>query len=236
MLKVTAPAKKAKAFLKADISDADESEDAEYASEKELEYDDTRSLADSDSSGSEFVLSDSEVEFVPEEDDDEMDTTGVAITEDEEDDDKIQEDDDEIMLDAAIHMSLQTRSSTNGASGSSKASQNSVAARAAAAAERRLAANRSIDVDDSMLTEGESDSEPIAKKSKGKGKANRKTKPSKKKVAVHVASKTMTLAEMKKTRRDATANLRAERKEAKKLQLELRRKLGRKLTMVRHPH
>ncbi|KAF9480838.1 hypothetical protein BDN70DRAFT_877162 [Pholiota conissans] len=186
------------------------SEDDDPSSVEELSYkdEDSSEIEESDDSGSEFKISD---------------------------DEPMNEEDEEIMLDAAVRISLQ-ETTANGASSSTGRSGPSPAAMLrAAAAERRLAHKNAVDVDDYQMAseasaseddEGSSDEEPLqAVVTKGKGKAKAKAKaPAKSK------PKTMTVAEMKRARREERKIALEGRRANKAEERELVKKLGRRLT------
>jgi len=145
----------------------------------------------------------------------------------EEDTDSVGEDSEEdeaIMLATAVEMSLQTQMTVIASSSSSRLpSINSAAAKRAAAAERRLARpNRDVDVDDfTMDVDSGSESEaPLAKGNKAKAPYTVKKK------------KHMTLAEMRKQKREERKAATPAKKHHKAEEMALRRKLGRKLTQV----
>jgi len=136
-----------------------------------------------------------------------------------------------VMLDAAIRMSLETNRNTAGSSASKLLSPNPDAVLRAAAAERRL--NRVNDVDDypmsndddASLSESEDDV-PLSQKGKG-------AKKSKKGVTVYdTKKKHMTLAQMRKVKREERLQNNAERKALKAAERALRAELGRPLTYV----
>ncbi|KAK1216477.1 DNA repair protein rad16 [Marasmius sp. AFHP31] len=174
-------------------------ENGSELSESELEYDENLSLADSDSSGSEFVASEAEMEdhndFDASSDEEPLravarrsskkyPTESAMGSED--------EDADDVMLDAAIRLS---REQAQGGDDAGPSSSRNVSSRVnpqallrAAAAERGLSKHKetTFDVDDSVmdldnlssLSSDESDA-PLAKgkgKGKGKGKAKARTK------------------------------------------------------------
>ena len=159
---------------------------------------------------------------------DESDDSGSEFIE--EDADSVLGDDSEegeaIMLAAAVEASLQTEMTGVASSSLSRLPCiNSAAAKCAAAAERRL--GKDFDVDDfTMNVDSGSESEaPLAKAGKGKAKAKGK--------APHtVKKKHMTPAEMRKQQKEERKAAIAARRHNKAEELELRRKLGRKLTPV----
>ncbi|KAJ8086064.1 DNA repair protein rad16 [Marasmius tenuissimus] len=208
--------------------------------DSELEYDENQSLADSDSSGSEFVASEAEMEDHENFDasSDEEPLGAVArrspkkyLTESAMD----SEDEDDVMLDAAIRLSREEAQGGDdaGPSSSRDASSrvNPQALLRAAAAERRLSKRKettfgvddsAMDLDDlSSLSSDESDV-PLAK-GKGKGKGKGKAKTQTKTKTVPDDGKSLTLAQRRKLRREASNPTKAEEKA-------LRKKLGRKLT------
>ncbi len=211
ILQVVSKKNKGKAPVRPKATIASDGEDSA------LEYDETRSLDESLSSGSEFEASES------------SDFEAAADSNQESDDDE------ELMLNVAVANSLATPRS-NGAS-SSTAPLLSPAAQRAAAAERRLTrANKDVDVDDSMMimdvddesSMSDSEDEPLSKKSKGKGKAKAKAKA----VASTSTPKIMTFADQRKRRRELAKERSEHRKSTRKEEAELRKKLGRKLTHV----
>jgi DNA repair protein RAD16 len=187
-------------------------------SELGLEYDEDPLLEESDDSGSEFVASDvDKAEVAPEDDDSETEA---------------------LMLDAAIRMSFETnRNGVASSSATQLVSPDPAAVLRATAAERRLnRANKNVDVDDYPMGDNgaysSSDDEsdvPLSKK-KGKGVA----KNAKKGVTVHDTSKTkhMTLAQLRKAKREERRKFNSARKELKTEEKALRIELGRPLTHV----
>lgn len=171
----------------------------------------------------------------------------------EDDDDHMSDvDDEELMMNAAIRLSLQTAhldaTQSTGASSSRplpSLSSSPAAALRAAAAERRLAQAKKeiIDVDDlsdfdDAISSDLSD-EPLQKgkgKSKAKGgkKVATKSKASKA-VTVRDTSKPthMTVAEHRRSRLEARRLATAAKRANKQEELALMRKLGRRLTYVR---
>lgn len=219
-------------------------DDENSESEGRLDYDDAKSLVDSNSSGSEFVASEEEADDIDDEEElvmpkarsspvkKRVPATAMSLNGNNSD-----EDGDTVMLAAAIELSRQTYRNTIGAGPSSGTQVNAKAALMAAAAERRLAdrARTGVDVDDSVmdfddavndfdnlsaLSGSDSDSEPLAKK-KSKGKKNTKSKSKSKKA--RLGSEEPELMTWLQARR-----------EQKREQRELSKKLGRKLTNVNH--
>lgn len=189
-----------------------------------LDYDDNRSLIDSQSSGSEFVASDSEESLQGSVQDSDAEATRTYPTQQGQVIYSSDDDQDSVMLEAALHLSLQTGRNIDGAgpsSGTPLTAVNTEAARRAAAIERRLAARSEtgFDVDDSAMdfdnlsSLSDSDEEPLSVKSKAKGKSKLKSKSKQGKKGR--SNQPMSVLELRK----------AERK--------LRHKLGRKLTWVR---
>ncbi|KAG6830955.1 hypothetical protein H0H92_013666 [Tricholoma furcatifolium] len=189
-------------------------EDIDMASDDSLDY---KEIDESDDSGSEFVVSEPEDE-------------GAFIASDSEE--------EAVMLAAATEMSLQTAlSQKNVASGSSSRNpRHNGAALAAAAAERRLArANKDVDVDDYMSddhfdsddfgSDSESDA-PLSRKGKGKAKAAAPVQS----VIPSAPHKHMTLAQLKKQKREERRKANEWRKEIKIEEKRLMRELGRRLT------
>ncbi|KAF9076667.1 SNF2 family N-terminal domain-containing protein [Rhodocollybia butyracea] len=199
----------------APVSDSDEE------SEGGLEYDENYSLVDSDgSSGSEFVASDEEeIPFAKA-----IRSSTAKKRAAVEDNSDADEDEDAIMLEAAVQLSLQTVRNTDTADSSSSSrapAVNTPAAVRAAAIEKRLAANAKsgFHVDDSAMSLNDlsglsdSDAEPLTQKFKAKSKAKSKSKRDVKE------SKVMTMADIRRAK-----------KEEKQEERALRKKLGRKLT------
>lgn len=158
--------------------------------------------------------------------------------------DELDDDDEEVLLYDATQQSLQTAREdreraaglTSAGAGSSKARPpaNKAAALRAAAAERRRAQDESSDVIDlttepeASLSESESDEEPLSKgKSKGKAKAKGKqvAKPLPQK-------KSMTIAELKKLKKEERKQARERRYVTAVEEAALRKELGRRLTYV----
>lgn len=148
------------------------------------------------------------------------------------------EEDEQIMLDAAVRESLQT-ANTNVASSSSNriAGPSREAQLRAAAAEQRLTRkNKAVDVDDyeeahmdsDALDIDSSDEEPLLSPTRGKGKASPKTKS----VSIARPPKVMTVAEMRRARKEARLASITGRKANKKEEMALMKKLGRRLTHV----
>ncbi|KAJ3811277.1 SNF2 family N-terminal domain-containing protein [Lentinula aff. lateritia] len=188
-------------------------DDENSDSEGGLDYDNAKSLVDSNSSGSEFVASEEEEDDIDDEEELVMPRVRSSA--------------------AKKRLSRQTYRNTNGAGPSSGLQVNSKAALMAAAAERRLAdhASTGVDVDDSVmdfdnaindfdnlsaLSGYDSDSEPLAKK-KSKGKKHTKSKSKSKK------------AKLGSEEPELMTWLQAKR-EQKREQRELSKQLGRKLT------
>lgn len=144
------------------------------------------------------------------------------------------------MLDAAIRMSFETSRNVASSSATQLISPNPAAVLRAAAAERRLnRANKDIDVDDHAMVEDDSDGwsgsesdEPLSRKGKGKGKGA--ATKGRKGVTVHDTSrkKHMTLAQLRRAKKDERRQFNAARKELKAEERTLRRELGRPLTYV----
>jgi DNA repair protein RAD16 len=218
------------------IADGDDISEGAIVSEIELEYDENASIEESDTSGSEFQASEDDEEA---EDDEEEyvvkprkfphKRNPLVV-----DEDFLGSDDDEIMLDAAIHESLQTACLDNGVGSSSRPSapSNSAAAVRAAAAERRLArANQAIDVDDAAFliesdAENSSDEETF---SKAKAKAPKNS------ATVHdtTSTKFMSISQRRKLNREQRRLGAAARRGNRKEELAMVKLLGRKLTYVR---
>ncbi|KAJ7047850.1 SNF2 family N-terminal domain-containing protein [Mycena alexandri] len=191
-----------------------------------LEYDEDAALLESDDSGSEFEASSDEDEPMPSHDDLEADDV-----------------EDEIMLDAAIRLSLQ-RPNVGSSSSSKLVSANPDAVLRARAAEARFAAaKRGVDdvVDDSqMLVDDDlesresdlstppdsGDDEPLAE-----GSASCTKAAGKKKTTVRSApKKPTTLKELRKRRREARQAAQLARRPYHLEEQALRKELGRKLT------
>ena len=234
------------------IADGEDLSEKAIVSELELEYDENASIDESDASGSEFQVSEDDFENAEEEEfivksRKTPRKQSILIT----DEDFFNNDsDEEVMLDAAIHESLQTarldNASRNGVSSSSRASvsSNPAAVLRAAAAERRLArANQVIDVDDfqvidvdelSTLTESDAQSssdEEALSKAKGKGKS----KTPKKSATVYdtISIKFMSITQRRKLNREQRKLAAASRRENRKEELAMIKQLGRPLTHVR---
>lgn len=215
----------------------------------ELEYDEQASLYnDSDDSGSEFQISDDDELVEDSQDDDDITTDtklrsfAEALTEE-------GIDADEIMMDVVVQESLELARSAQlgdsaGAGGSnSQPARTAAAALRAAAAERRLArlqdgASDVIDVDvydsDSeqapmyISSDMSSEDEPLNIKGKKKAKKEVKTKAkgkAKAKGNTKSAGNKTTWAEKRREQRRLDTERKAEEKA-------LRKKLGRKLTLV----
>ncbi|KAF7307768.1 ATP-dependent helicase rhp16 [Mycena kentingensis (nom. inval.)] len=125
---------------------------------------DDAEFEESDDSGSEFIASD-----------DNEPVQNFADSDDENDDG----DDDAVMLDAAIHMSLQARTGLASSSSNKLVSPNPQAVLRARAAEARLAAakkGKADIVDDSAMLVDSDDDVPLRKR---RGKNAKNTKPSK---------------------------------------------------------
>lgn len=221
--------------------DEDEEELVELISDDEAVYDEQE---ESDDSGSAFELSEME-----QDDDDEQDFEEIAvqprksprksngiITDDEDESDT--SDAEALMLKAAMQISKRTaalEASGNAGPSTGTLEVDSPAALRAAAAERRLAKSKALEGGYMLPSdEGEfddedasSEDEPLAKgKTKGKAKAKAKAKAS----APKKKAKQMTLAELKKQRREERKLRRLERRGDKAEEVELRRTLGRRLT------
>ncbi|EIW62201.1 uncharacterized protein TRAVEDRAFT_144646 [Trametes versicolor FP-101664 SS1] len=156
--------------------------------------------------------------------------------------DELDDDDEEVLLYDATQQSLQTAREdreraaglTSAGAGSSKARPpaNKAAALRAAAAERRRAQDESSDVIDlttepeALLSESESDEEPLSK-GKGKGKAKGKGKQVAKPLP---QKKSMTIAELKKLKKEERKQARERRYVTAVEEAALRKELGRRLT------
>ncbi|KJA21693.1 hypothetical protein HYPSUDRAFT_41836 [Hypholoma sublateritium FD-334 SS-4] len=207
----TTPSTRNKGKGKAKAVSPPSSEDEINSAEEGIEYDEDAALEieESDDSGSEFQASEEE---------------------------SMNEEDEEIMLDAAVRESLQTADADVASSSSNRITGPSREAQLrAAAAERRLTRkNKAIDVDDheeaymdsDALDIDSSDEEPLMSPTRGKGKASPKTKS----VSIARPPKVMTVAEMKRARKEARLASIAGRKANKKEEIALIKKLGRRLT------
>ncbi|GJE84813.1 DNA repair protein [Phanerochaete sordida] len=200
---------------------------------EELEYDEQASIDESEDSGSEFQASDDEASVQDGDSEDEateeqtLETLAEALEED-------GVDADELLIDIATRASLQTArnnedihlgASSSGA-GSSRAKEigSAAATLRAIAAERRMAKKaetgkdvddeEALDSDDEIDVLSDASSEPIAK---GKGKVKAKTKAKAKPKKKEEAPKVMTTTELRKQRRAAARETRAERKRWKGL-------------------
>lgn len=180
----------------------------------ELEYDEDPFIEESDDSGSEFMESEEEKAEEPD-----------------------SEEDEALMLSVAVQSSLETaRRNAPSSSSARVTSVNPAAILRAAAAERRLAlANAAveIDVNDYPMTDDDpmsgSDADvPLFKPVKGK-KANKK-----KQAEVRDTSKPkhMTMAQLRKQKREARQRAKLEQNQYKAEENALKKKLGRKLTNV----
>ncbi|KAH9853400.1 SNF2 family N-terminal domain-containing protein [Lenzites betulinus] len=191
-------------------------------------------VIEKDASGSEsgdfFESSDSGSEFDPDGDAGESDFA-----------DEFDEEDEEVVLDTAVRESLQTAreeqeraaglTSAGASSSKPRSPTNKAAALRAAAAERRLAGREQSEVidlvseSDALLSEGESEEEPLAK---GKGKQ----------VAKSRTKKIMTLAELREERKKARARRNATSVEEAAMRKELGRRLtyAEKSTVALHKH
>ncbi|OCH85032.1 hypothetical protein OBBRIDRAFT_740586 [Obba rivulosa] len=199
-------------------------------------------VEESEDSGSEFEVSEDESAFEGEGDEDAFED-GLA-------EEGI--DDEDVMVDAAIQESLQTAhveaSSRAGASsagaGPSRARPpvNKAAALRAAAAERRLARARRqatgdedyadeefVDIPDFEEEADLSDESAEVPLAKGKGKTKSRSKPKPATVA-DTTTPYMTLAEMRRQRREQRRQARLEKKATSQAERDLIIKLGRKLT------
>jgi DNA repair protein RAD16 len=214
----------------------------EGVSDSGLEYDEDPLLEESDDSGSEFVASEEEEEDIaPDENRREDDPLPIFRKHESSPMQKIDDvTDEDIMVNAAIEMSLQTARPPHASSSSNKLiSSNPAAVLRAAAAERRLTrAQKNLDVDDFEMaadsddvSASDSEEEPLIKKGKGKSKA---ISTNKKAVAIRDTSSTkaMTMLELRKMRREERRRTTAERKKNKMEELSLMKKLGRRLTYV----
>ncbi|KAJ7163829.1 SNF2 family N-terminal domain-containing protein [Mycena crocata] len=176
-----------------------------------LEYDEDVEMDESDGSGSEFVDSG----------DDDLVPLDVEFS-----------DDEDVMVDAAIHMSLES-SNVAGSSSTRRAPVNSHALLRAMAAEARFAAaKRGVDnaVDDSaMLMDSDLSSVPDSDEDASLNKAKGRAGKGKGKAKVTVRStpkKSMTVRELREQRRQT----RIAKRENHAEEAALRKELGRKLT------
>ncbi|KAJ7499427.1 SNF2 family N-terminal domain-containing protein [Mycena latifolia] len=194
-----------------------------------LDFDEVAEFEESDDSGSEFVDSDL---------DDSMPPRGVRRRSELLDSDLDIEDidDDDIMVDAAINLSLQGPGVASSSSSRLVSTNPHALLRARAAEARLAAAQRGVDdaVDDSQMDVDPSDLSSVpdsdedgqlsqAKPSAGKGKG-------KKKVTVRSTPKKMTLREMREQRREARLRANLAKRENHLEEMALRKELGRKLT------
>ncbi|KAG7096575.1 hypothetical protein E1B28_003995 [Marasmius oreades] len=205
-----------------DVTTGSESE----LSSDELEDDETGSLMDFDSSGSEFLTSNPESE---EDSDAGRDDRWLRLPQDMLDDEH-----DDLMLEAALKLSRQNQEANNSSGPSSSLSStrdvNPEALRHAALAERRL--NRqsetssdfgaALDLDDLSSLSSEEPGVPVVK-GKGKSKARAKAKS-------RSSTKPMSLTQMRKLRREERRRRLEETSPAKAEEKALRKKLGRGLT------
>lgn len=213
-----------------------EESDAEDAADQSdgLEYDENASLDESGSDGSEYQESGEDSDVVA----DSQDEQELVYNQAERSMSPLTEGEDEeaVMLDAAIQDSLRTArnedtaGSSSAGAGPSKPRENSRAARAqriAAAVEKRLKGAKSDDyVNSDDLDDGNSSDEEALSNSKQK-------KPAAKKGAASAKARStgghMTLADLRKARKEKRLQAQANKKE----ELALRKKLGRRLTPVR---
>ena len=149
---------------------------------------------------------------------------------------------EEIMLDAAVRMSLQTAAQSNGAGPSSGrvTGSNSVAVQCAAAVERRLAtgmrAMADAEDDEDLSELSDISSEEVQVPSKGKGKA-KKVAPKGRMgplswAAWQAANVTMSFADWKAKQKNLVKELLAARRANKAEERAMINKLGRRLTHV----
>uniref|UniRef100_A0A0W0GE17 Uncharacterized protein n=1 Tax=Moniliophthora roreri TaxID=221103 RepID=A0A0W0GE17_MONRR len=224
--------------------------DDERVSDSELEYDENKSIADSDSSGSDFVASDEENEYGQQDEsnsdyDSDQPLRNTRSSPRKQTADIVSDsEDDEIMLNAAIQLSrdeMTLGTGTGPSSGKGRAA-NAEAVRRAEAAERRIAkqSRNGFDVDDaamdidddndddtSDISSDDDSDEPLTLKGKGKAKAKDKASVAK---TADSGNKFMTLAQMRQARREEKRRLREENKSTKAEEKALKKKLGRKLT------
>jgi len=204
-------------------------DDEVLISEDELEY--KEGLSESDSSGSEFQMSEDYEQVVGVDESDDEFAKALNGLDDEEA--------ESVLISAAIKLSKETNKSTANGASSSKAppaTRSTAAALRAAAAERRLAVEQAMELSEEEFEQfdasGSEESEPLSK-GKGKGKAS-----TVKKTTVRKQSKATSLAERRAEKRAERQLIRLAANSTKKEEMELRRKLGRKLSHVRlrlHP-
>jgi DNA repair protein RAD16 len=226
---------KGKGLVKSTPATPSEDGNASIVSEAQLEYDEDAEIDESEDSGSEFEAESDSEDDVPA-----PRYRRAAqrreLSSPESDDDE--EADEELMVDAAIQMSLQTARldvSSSGGAGPSSRPKLSASRAAAAAAERRLARSKK-GVDDlefdaaTLETESEamsSESEPLLE-AKGKGKKKKQSA----KIRDTSAATSMTFTELQTKRREDRRRALAARQANKVEERALAKKLGRKLTWV----
>lgn len=190
-----------------------------------LEYDEAPEIEESDDSGSEFVDSD---------EDDPMPLRNEEILPDLDYEDV---DDEDVMLDAAIQLSLQGPNIASSSSTRLTSTNPDAALRAEAAEARFAAARRGVvdQVDDSAMNvdlsdlSSMSDSEADAPLNKGKAGTGK----GKKKVTVRATpKKAMTMSQLREQRREARLRAKLAKRENIVEEQALRKELGRKLTYV----
>jgi len=162
---------------------------------------------------------------------DESDASGSEFQESSQDEAQ-DEEDEEVMLDAAVRLSLQT-DTANGAS-SSRGSRNlsQAAMKAAEAAERRIRnsarqtvkEDSDLDLDASAPSDEGSESDaPLISKARGKSRVSIRQTP---------AAKAMTISEMQRRSREAKKNRSKGDPELIAEEKAMKKKLGRRLTHV----
>ncbi|KAJ7087303.1 DNA repair protein rad16 [Mycena belliarum] len=189
-----------------------------------LDFDEVAELEESDDSGSEFVGSDSEAELPLR-----LRHRDAGLDSDLEIEDI---DDEDIMVDAAINMSLQGPNVASSSSSRLVSTNPHALLRARAAEARFAAAKRGVDdtVDDSQMDVDASDlsSAPDSDEDLPKGKTA--GSKGKKKVTVRSTSKKMTMRELREQRREARLRAKLAKRENHLEEAALKKKLGRKLT------
>lgn len=183
----------------------------------ELEY---RGESSEDDGDSEFQLSEDEEEAYDGSDNEELKLAKVLNGLD---DDEAES----LMLSTAIELSKSSMDNMQSSASSSRntKTRSTASALRAAAAERRLAAEGMLHSDTEVIGISTSEeSEPLAK-SKGKASATKKT-------VTRTQSRITSLAQRRAERRAAKQETRLAKNETKRDEMELKKKLGRKLTHV----
>jgi DNA repair protein RAD16 len=213
-----------------------EDDNTSIVSEDQLEYNEDAEIEESEDSGSEFEAESDSEDDIPapryRKASQRRELSSPELDDDE-------EADEELMVDAAIQMSLQTArldGSSSGGAGPSSRPKISASRAAAAAAERRLAhSKKGVDELESDAAVFETESEAMSSESEplfeGKGKGKKKKNQSAQ-IRDTSAATSMTIMEMKKKRREDRRRALVERQANKTEERASAKKLGRKLTWV----